>query len=55
MSNREVERSIEAILMVVDEPVSEVVLAQIIEIPTEQILDSLLKLQNQYEEEGRGF
>ena len=41
--------------MVVDEPVSEVVLAQIIEIPTEQILESLLKLQNQYEEEGRGF
>ena len=38
MSNREVERSIEAILMVVDEPVSEVVLAQIIEIPLEQIL-----------------
>ena len=41
--------------MVVDEPVSEVVLAQIIEIPTEQILESLLKLQHQYEEEGRGF
>ncbi|NDC81941.1 MAG: SMC-Scp complex subunit ScpB, partial [Actinobacteria bacterium] len=41
MSNRELERSIEAILMVVEEPVSEVVLAQIIEAPTEQILESL--------------
>ena len=39
MSNPEVERSIEAILMVVDEPLSEVVLAQIIETPTEQSLD----------------
>ena len=48
MSNPEVERSIEAILMVVDEPVSEVVLAQIIETPTEQILESLQKLKNRY-------
>lgn len=55
MSNREIERSIEAILMVVDEPVSEVVLAQIIEVPTEQVLESLNSLQNQYESEQRGF
>lgn len=55
MSNPEVERSIEAILMVVDEPLSEVVLAQIIETPTEQILDSLHNLQNRYENEFRGF
>ena len=55
MSNREIERSIEAILMVVDEPVSEVVLAQIIEVPTEQVLESLNSLQNQYESEERGF
>jgi segregation and condensation protein B len=31
MSNVEVERSIEAILMVVDEPVTEVILAQVLE------------------------
>lgn len=55
MSNPEVERSIEAILMVVDEPLSEVVLAQIIETPTEQILDSLHNLQNRYENDFRGF
>lgn len=55
MSNPEVERSIEAILMVVDEPLSEVVLAQIIETPTDQILDSLHNLQNRYENDFRGF
>ena len=55
MSNRELERSIEAILMVVEEPVSEVVLAQIIEAPTEQILESLNALAASYEEHARGF
>ena len=55
MSNRELERSIEAILMVVEEPVSEVVLAQIIEAPTEQILESLNALAVSYEEQARGF
>jgi segregation and condensation protein B len=55
MSNRELERSIEAILMVVEEPVSEVVLAQIIEAPTEQILESLNALAASYEEQARGF
>ena len=55
MSNPEVERFIEAILMVVDEPLSEVVLAQIIETPTEQILDSLHNLQIRYENDFRGF
>jgi segregation and condensation protein B len=55
MSNLELNRSLEAILMVVDEPVSEVVLAQIIETPTEQILESLHNLQNRYENDFRGF
>ena len=55
MFNPEVERSIEAILMVVDEPLSEVVLAQIIETPTDQILESLHNLQNRYENDFRGF
>lgn len=55
MSNREIERSIEAILMVVDEPVSEVVLAQIIEIPTEQVLEALTRMQSDYEQGERGF
>jgi segregation and condensation protein B len=40
MSEVELQRCLEAILMVVDEPVSELVLAQIIEAPTEEILFS---------------
>ncbi|MFM8384038.1 MAG: SMC-Scp complex subunit ScpB, partial [Actinomycetota bacterium] len=55
MSERELERSIEAILMVVEEPLSEVVLAQIIERPTEEIVDALLRLSTEYERERRGF
>ena len=47
MSERELERSIEAILMVVEEPLSEVVLAQIIERPTDEILTALHKLQGE--------
>lgn len=55
MVERELEQSIEAILMVVEEPLSEVVLAQIIERPTEEIVEALTKLQHEYEEEKRGF
>ncbi len=55
MSERELERSIEAILMVVEEPLSEVVLAQIIERPTEDIVEALLRLAAEYERERRGF
>ena len=52
MSDRELQRSIEAILMVVEEPLSEVVLAQIIERPTDEILTALHKLQGEYELEN---
>jgi segregation and condensation protein B len=55
MSNRELERSIEAILMVVEEPLSEVVLAQIIERPTEEIASALAGLSEEYEQQERGF
>lgn len=55
MSNLELNRSLEAILMVVDEPVSEVVLAQITEAPTESVLEALLSLVAEYENTGRGF
>lgn len=55
MSNPELYRSIEAILMVVEEPVSEVVLAQIIEAPTEQVIAALNALASDYESQGRGF
>lgn len=41
--------------MVVEEPVSELVLAQIIEVPTEQVLETLNNLSVQYEADKRGF
>jgi segregation and condensation protein B len=41
--------------MVVDEPVSEIILAQITEIPTEQVSQSLQEMAASYEESGRGF
>jgi len=55
MSNPELNRSLEAILMVVDEPVSEVILAQITETPTESVLAALQELSGEYEQSGRGF
>lgn len=55
MSKDEVKRSIEAILMVVDEPLAEVVLAQIIEVPTEEISETLVEMSATYESEGKGF
>jgi len=55
MSELELNRSLEAILMVVDEPVTEVILAQITEVPTEIVASALATLAAQYEEQGRGF
>ena len=52
MSNVEVERSIEAILMVVDEPLSEVVLAQVLEQPVETVVAALASLENSYADRG---
>jgi segregation and condensation protein B len=55
MSKVELRRCLEAILMVADEPVSELVLAQIIEVPTEAIMSALIALSDQCQQEGRGF
>jgi segregation and condensation protein B len=55
MSEVELQRTLEAILMVVDEPVSEIVLAQVIDLPTEEISSALVALANRYQQEGRGF
>lgn len=51
-SNPELNRSIEAILMIVDEPVTETVLATILERPIEEIQSALAILVEQYEERG---
>jgi segregation and condensation protein B len=47
--------SLEAILLVADEPVSEVVLAQLLERPRERVSAALADLSAAYTREGRGF
>ena len=49
----ELHRSIEAILMVVDEPVTETTLATILEQTTEEVERAIAELVSSYE--GRGF
>jgi segregation and condensation protein B len=46
---------IEAILLVVDEPVPEVSLAQILERPRDEVARTLRELAAEYTEQGRGF
>ncbi len=47
--------ALEAILMVVDEPVSEVLLAQVTERPTDEVVAALRALAAEYDDAGRGF
>jgi segregation and condensation protein B len=47
--------ALEAILMVVDEPVSEVLLAQVTERPTEEVVGALRALAAEYDDAARGF
>jgi segregation and condensation protein B len=47
--------ALEAILMVVDEPVSEVLLAQVTERPTDEVVAALRGLAADYDDAGRGF
>ena len=53
MSNVELERSIEAILMVVDEPVTELTLASVLVVTIDEVVAALENLSSSYE--GRGF
>jgi segregation and condensation protein B len=55
ISTTELKGALEAILLVVDEPVSEIMLAQIIEQPTDRIAATLAELAAEYEEQERGF
>ena len=52
MSNVELHRSIEAILMVVDEPVSEIVLAQVLEKSVDDVSQALEHLVTTYDDRG---
>jgi segregation and condensation protein B len=47
--------AIEAILMIVDEPVGQVVLAQVLATPVPEVVDILRSLRAEYDEAGRGF
>ncbi|MEO3823758.1 SMC-Scp complex subunit ScpB [Actinomadura sp. B10D3] len=47
--------SIEAILLVVDEPVTEMALAELLERPRGEIAETLRELAAEYTEQGRGF
>jgi segregation and condensation protein B len=47
--------ALEAVLLVVDEPVAEVTLAQVTERPTEEVARVLRELAADYDEAGRGF
>ncbi|MBA9006399.1 SMC-Scp complex subunit ScpB [Thermomonospora cellulosilytica] len=47
--------ALEAILMVVDEPVTEVTLAQILERPRREVAATLRELSAEYTAQGRGF
>ncbi len=46
---------LEAVLLVVDEPVAEVVLAQVLERPTDEVVATLRELAAEYDAQGRGF
>jgi segregation and condensation protein B len=52
MSNSELGRSIEAILMVVDEPVTELTLASVLQVTFDEVVAALEVLSSSYEERG---
>jgi segregation and condensation protein B len=55
IDDAELRGALEAILLVVDQPVTEIVLAQVLEQPTERIAGMLERLARDYTEAGHGF
>jgi segregation and condensation protein B len=53
--DEELRKAIEAILLVVEEPVEANTLAQVLEAPTEQVVATLHALRTEYVDDGRGF
>lgn len=51
----ELRKALEAILLVVDEPVGVDTLAQVLEVGTDEVEDGLITLAAEYAEQGRGF
>lgn len=50
-----VRKALEAILLVVDEPVDANTLAQVLEVATDDVVEALRTLRREYVEDGRGF
>ena len=48
-------QALEAVLLVADEPVAEVMLAQVLERPTDEVAEGLRALAAEYDAQGRGF
>ena len=48
-------QALEAILLVVEEPVAEATLAQVLERPRQEVADTLRELADEYATHGRGF
>jgi segregation and condensation protein B len=55
IDDAELKAALEAILLVVDEPVTEIVLAQILEQPTERVAATLVTIAEGYTAAGHGF
>ena len=55
IDDAELKAALEAILLVVDEPVTEIVLAQILEQPTERVTATLILIAEGYTAAGHGF
>ena len=55
LADGETRKAIEAILLVVEEPVDPNTLAQVLEVPTEVVLATLRELRAEYIDQGRGF
>lgn len=55
LDDAELRATLEAILLVVDEPVADLTLAQVLEQPTERVAWALAELSAAYTREGRGF
>ncbi len=53
--DEELRKALEAILLVVEEPVSEVTLAQVLEASTEAVRETLVELREDWVDQGRGF
>ena len=54
-ANDDIRKALEAILLVVEEPVDPNTLAQVLEIPTDEVVATLRTLRTEYVDAGRGF